>query len=170
MKKIILFLSILFIFVQNLICFGRGHNDYFVLSPGLKFGYAIGARGGFVIGLELTIGRLMSFNSSPVFYGVVANLDFINDNKRLTVAGEYQSWPAPGLTFGPGLLFMDNSTEIGLIAGTYLSVGFLSLSYNYSIFKQSNTRSDSLPKIIDYHDIVIQIKYPKTYPDFSIDF
>jgi hypothetical protein len=171
MKILILFISIIFCLLSTHVYSEGSTNDCYVISPGIKLGYAFGNQGGFIYGFELTFGRLtLSAFPYPMFYGIVANLDFIKENTRASIAGEFQMWPFPGFTVGPALIKTNDFSEIGFTAGTYLSIGYLNLSYNYYLFKHSGNDLKSFPKLIDYNDITTQIKIPFTIPKFEIKF
>ena len=145
-------------------------NSYrsIVVNAGVKLGYAWGEKSGFVAGFELTVGTFWDFDaykSFPIFYGTVLNLDYVNKKFRITTSAEVQSWPIPGLTVGPSILLdKDYDPQIGITIGTYLTIGFLSLTYNYSMFDVFKKDTLIKNKSIDIHEIVTQIKYPLSMP------
>jgi hypothetical protein len=170
MKKFFFFLCFIILLFQN---YSKmwGYYEHFVISPGLKFGYLFGKNSNWFLGFEFTFGHLSEEMSEGkqdlMFYGTVVNLDFVSKYVRFSVAGEYQSWPIPGVNLGPSILFSDNSVNFGFIVGSYFSLAVINFSYNFSYFFRSCFSSDSTSKSININEIGFQLKVPLLYPKYE---
>lgn len=107
-------------------------------NPGIKIGHTLGDRGGFTLGLELSIFSSKEENdeSSLWGYGLVASYDycFAAERHRLHFGAELTTEPplCVGFDLGPTFLLSPRESGVGITVTSYalvLAIPYYSITY-----------------------------------------
>lgn len=116
-------------------------GEVITVSPGLKFGYAFGDKGGFVFGFEISIMRYPNTFPAQNTYGAVLSFESMKREYRLHIGAQTnftayeEAWSWFGLEVGPTYIFRETNNTFGINVTPYFG-GFIIPYYRLLIIPQ----------------------------------
>ena len=107
---------IIFLAIAPSILNAQDNSPFFMISPGIKIGFASGETGGLTMGVELSAGywdkSSMLDSYGGTFFGGVIDYDFsVGGRGKLHIGAEATLGPV-GLEIGPTLVFENGRTRL----------------------------------------------------------